>query len=152
MCHHKTTTVFQRMVINRREVVSHIYPQHQTKTMAFIKAVRIQFYTKVVDKILFCFSISIYQMDSFDLGDPSLASALNSRYNGTLAQHQGAIYDTNSLAQPGSPVSQVYTSACKPESAYWHQAPEYNVQPVSRKKIILFILISLIGIHSITLK
>lgn len=61
--------------------------------------------------------------------DPSLASALNSRYNGSLAQHQS--YDGNALGQPGSPVSQVYTSACKPESAYWHQAPEYNVNPVS---------------------
>lgn len=65
------------------------------------------------------------------LSDPSLASALNSRYNGSLAQHQSAIYDANALGQPGSPVSQVYTSACKPESAYWHQAPEYNVNPVS---------------------
>lgn len=67
-------------------------------------------------------------MDLFDLGDPSLASALNSRYNGTLAQHQGTIYDTSSLAQPGSPVSQIYASA-KPD--YWHQTQEYNVNPVS---------------------
>lgn len=64
------------------------------------------------------------------LSDPSLASTLNSRYNGSLAQHQNAIYDANTLVQPGSPVSQVYTSACKSESAYWHQAPEYNVNPV----------------------
>lgn len=66
------------------------------------------------------------------LSDPSLASALNSRYNGTLAQHQSAIYDANTLGQPGSPVPQVYTSACKSDSAYWHQTPEYNVNPVSQ--------------------
>lgn len=67
----------------------------------------------------------------FDLGDPSLASAFNSRYNGSLPQHQGIIYDSNSLQQSGSPVPQVYTSACKPESSYWHQTSEYNVNAVS---------------------
>ncbi|XP_055305547.1 endothelial transcription factor GATA-2-like isoform X2 [Sitodiplosis mosellana] len=60
-------------------------------------------------------------------GDPSLASAFNSRYNGALSQHQGIIYDSNSIQQSGSPVPQVYTSNCKPESGYWHQASEYNV-------------------------
>lgn len=72
-------------------------------------------------------------MDSFEseIGDPSLASAFNNRYNGSLSQHQGIIYDSNSIQQSGSPVSQVYTTACKPES-YWHQASEYNVNAVSR--------------------
>lgn len=72
-------------------------------------------------------------MDSskIETGDPSLASAFNSRYNGTLSQHQGIIYDSNSIQQSGSPVSQVYTSNCKPESGYWHQASEYNVNTVS---------------------
>ncbi|XP_031621496.1 uncharacterized protein LOC116339635 isoform X2 [Contarinia nasturtii] len=60
-------------------------------------------------------------------GDPSLASAFNSRYNGALSQHQGIIYDSNSIQQSGSPVSQVYTGSCKPESGYWHQTAEYNV-------------------------
>lgn len=66
-----------------------------------------------------------------ELGDPSLASAFNSRYNGSLSQHQGIIYDSNPIQQSGSPVPQVYTSACKSESSYWHQAPEYNVNAVS---------------------
>lgn len=76
--------------------------------------------------------------DELLLSDPPLASALNSRYNGALAQHQSAIYDANALGQPGSPVSQVYTSACKPESAYWHQASEYNVNPVSEHFFLFF--------------
>lgn len=68
-----------------------------------------------------------------DLGDPSLASALNNRYNGGPSQHQGTIYDTNSMGQPGSPVSQVYAS--KPDAAYWHAASDaYNVNPVSDYK------------------
>lgn len=62
--------------------------------------------------------------------DPSLASAINSRYNGTIAQHQGAIYDSGALQQSGSPVSQVYPGACKPETAYWHPSAEYNINPV----------------------
>lgn len=66
-----------------------------------------------------------------ELGDPSLASAFNSRYNGTLSQHQGIIYDSNSIQQSGSPVSQVYSGNCKPESGYWHQTSEYNVNAVS---------------------
>lgn len=72
-------------------------------------------------------------MDSLKIetGDPSLASAFNSRYNGALSQHQGIIYDSNAIQQSGSPVSQVYTSNCKPESGYWHQASEYNVNSVS---------------------
>lgn len=74
-------------------------------------------------------------MDSFEFetGDPSLASAFNNRYNGSLSQHQGIIYDSNSIQQSGSPVSQMYTTACKPESGYWHQASEYNVNPVSTR-------------------
>lgn len=67
---------------------------------------------------------------TFEIGDPSLASAFNSRYNGSLSQHQGIIYDGNSIQQSGSPVSQVYTGPCKTES-YWHQASEYNVNAVS---------------------
>lgn len=64
--------------------------------------------------------------------DPSLASAFNSRYNGALSQHQGSIiYDSNSIQQSGSPVSQVYAGSCKPESGYWHQTTEYNVNAVS---------------------
>lgn len=70
-------------------------------------------------------------LNNSELGDPSLASAFNSRYNGSLSQHQGIIYDSNSIQQSGSPVPQVYTSACKSESSYWHQAPEYNVNAVS---------------------
>lgn len=72
-------------------------------------------------------------MDSsqIETGDPSLASAFNSRYNGALSQHQGIIYDSNSIQQSGSPVPQVYASNCKPESGYWHQASEYNVNAVS---------------------
>lgn len=66
-----------------------------------------------------------------EIGDPSLASAFNNRYNGSLSQHQGIIYDSNSIQQSGSPVSQVYSSTCKPESGYWHQASEYNVNAVS---------------------
>lgn len=67
----------------------------------------------------------------FCLGDPSLASALSNRYNGSsLVQHQGAIYDANSIPTSGSPVQQVYTTACKPEPAYWHQTPDYNVNSV----------------------
>lgn len=66
------------------------------------------------------------ESNEFKTGDPSLASAFNSRYNGTLSQHQGLIYDSNPIQQSGSPVSQVYTN-CKPESGYWHQASEYNV-------------------------
>lgn len=105
--------------------------QHQIKII-FIQAVRIQFSTKVVDfyfKILNVFN----QMDSIsiEIGDPSLASAFNSRYNGSLAQHQGIIYDSNSIQQSGSPVSQTFAGNCKPESGYWHQASEYNVNTVS---------------------
>lgn len=70
------------------------------------------------------------ESSNIETGDPSLASAFNSRYNGALSQHQGIIYDSNSIQQSGSPVSQVYTSNCKPES-YWHQASEYNVNAVS---------------------
>lgn len=73
-----------------------------------------------------------------EIGDPSLTSALNGRYNGSIAQHQGAIYDTNSLQQSASPVSQVYTSGCKGESGYWHPTSEYNVNPVSKIQSILF--------------
>lgn len=67
-----------------------------------------------------------------EIGDPSLASAFNSRYNGPLAQHQGIIYDSNSIQQAGSPVPQVYASSCKPETGYWHQASEYNVNAVRK--------------------
>lgn len=74
-----------------------------------------------------------------DLGDPSLASAFNSRYNGSLSQHQGIIYDSNPIQQSGSPVPQVYTSGCKSESSYWHQAPEYNVNAVSNSLLNFFI-------------
>lgn len=45
------------------------------------------------------------------------------------------MYDANSVAASGSPVQQVYTTACKPEPAYWHQAPEYNVNPVSKSEL-----------------
>lgn len=77
-------------------------------------------------------------LTQFEIGDPSLASAFNSRYNGPLSQHQGIIYDSNPIQQSGSPVSQVYTGACKTESGYWHQAPEYNVNTVSES--LLFVL------------
>lgn len=73
----------------------------------------------------------------YELGDPSLASALNNRYNGSLAQHQAAVYDGGALPQPGSPVPQVYTSSCKPEG-YWHQGAEYNVNPVSQNSYFIF--------------
>lgn len=64
-------------------------------------------------------------------GDPSLTSALTNRYNGSsLVQHQAAIYDANTIPTSGSPVQQVYTTACKPEPAYWHQAADYNVNSV----------------------
>lgn len=67
----------------------------------------------------------------FCIGDPSLASALSNRYNGgSLVQHQAAIYDANTIPTSGSPVQQVYTTACKPEATYWHQAPDYNVNSV----------------------
>lgn len=68
----------------------------------------------------------------FCLGDPSLASALSNRYNGgSLVQHQAAIYDANPIPTSGSPVQQVYTTACKPEPAtYWHQTHDYNVNSV----------------------
>lgn len=72
------------------------------------------------------------------LGDPSLASALNSRYNGSLVPHQATIYNGNALPQSGSPVPQVYTAACKPEGGYWHQGSEYNVNPVSEIQYQLF--------------
>lgn len=80
-------------------------------------------------------------MDSIDseLGDPSLASAFNGRYNGSLSQHQGIIYDSNPIQQSGSPVPQVYTSGCKSESSYWHQAPEYNVNAVSGERLLTFV-------------
>lgn len=84
-------------------------------------------------------------MNIFDLGDPSLASALNSRYNGT--QLQGTIYDSNSLPQAGSPVPQVYTTTSKPETAYWHQAPEYNVNPVSANSFFLLIFLFVFCFH-----
>lgn len=77
----------------------------------------------------------------FCLGDPSLASALSNRYNGSpLVQHQAAIYDANTIPTSGSP-QQVYTTACKPEPAYWHQAPDYNVNSV------YFVLDSLQIVH-----
>lgn len=63
-------------------------------------------------------------------GDPTLTSALNSRYNNTLAQ-QSSIYDGSPVPTSGSPVQQVYTTACKPEPTYWHHGAEYNVNAVS---------------------
>lgn len=63
-------------------------------------------------------------------GDPTLTSALNSRYNNSLAQQQ-ALYDANSVSASGSPVQQVYATSCKPESTtYWHHGAEYNVNTV----------------------
>ena len=89
-------------------------------------------------------------LSNSEIGDPSLASAFNSRYNGSLSQHQGIIYDSNPIQQSGSPVPQVYTSACKSESSYWHQAPEYNVNAVSNiyqyVSILFRILVFLFGI------
>lgn len=71
------------------------------------------------------------EFNEIRIGDPSLASAFNSRYNGSLSQHQGIIYDSNPIQQSGSPVSQNFSGNCKPESGYWHQASEYNVNAVS---------------------
>lgn len=62
-------------------------------------------------------------------GDPTLTSALNSRYSNSLAQQQ-AIYDANTVPTSGSPVQQVYTTSCKPEPTYWHHGGEYNVSTV----------------------
>lgn len=136
MCHRKTTIALRPTVIQRQEVVLPTFQRHQTK-ITFIRAVRIQCSTKVVwDSFdasvsdLFEFQLKMDLIDS-ELGDPSLASAFNSRYNGSLSQHQGIIYDSNPIQQSASPVPQVYTSGCKSESSYWHQAPEYNVNAVS---------------------
>lgn len=65
----------------------------------------------------------------FSSGDPTLTSALNSRYNNSIAQQQ-AIYDANSVPTSGSPQQVYTTTACKPEPTYWHHGAEYNVNAV----------------------
>lgn len=81
-----------------------------------------------MELISYCHPITI-------LGDPTLTSALSNRYNGSLVQHQ-AIYDANPVPASGSPVQQVYSSSCKPEPAYWHQGPDYNVNPVRNSQLL----------------
>lgn len=78
-------------------------------------------------------------MELNEIGDPSLTSTLNGRYNGSLSQHQGTVYDAN-IQQSASPVSQVYTaSGCKGDSGYWHPTSEYNVNPVSNLSFFFYI-------------